>query len=113
MTVSRALLDLKPPLVFGSEKQIEAAEFISKVESCVEAVKKCEHKTFDCKECGGTGEVDCECDCGHEHSRSCDECDGSGRSSSACEKCLSGFEFSIQEEARKVRKYGWPKMEIR
>lgn len=108
MTVSAAFKTLKPPLVFGDDKQIAAAEFIATVEACVEATKRCDHQSFDCKECSGTGEVDCECDCGHEHSRNCGDCDGSGRLASACDKCLAGFAFEVMEEAKKVLRYGWP-----
>ena len=37
----------------------------------------------ECSQCNGTGEVDCECRCGHEHEAECKTCHGSGD----CEGC--------------------------
>lgn len=34
--------------------------------------------TDECEECNGSGEVDCECECGDEHQRKCDDCNGDG-----------------------------------
>ncbi|KAA6459601.1 hypothetical protein DYQ86_15900 [Acidobacteria bacterium AB60] len=37
-----------------------------------------------CAKCSGCGTVDCECDCGHEHERRCDECFGRGSRACRC-----------------------------
>jgi hypothetical protein len=41
-----------------------------------------------CDNCGGDGEVDCECDCGHEHQAQCRDCDGNG--DVPCPDCAGG-----------------------
>jgi hypothetical protein len=52
------------------------------VEWCGRAVRQeeLEATAVECKECDGTGEVECECRrCGDEHDAECDECDGTGK----------------------------------
>ncbi len=44
-----------------------------------EPCDKCKSSgTITCLACESSGEVDCECDCWHPHSRPCDKCDGRG-----------------------------------
>ena len=38
----------------------------------------CTSGRIRCRECGGTGEVEHECSCGHEHTADCDACRGNG-----------------------------------
>ena len=38
----------------------------------------CTNGRVPCTECDGSGEVECECPCGHEHERGCSDCDGAG-----------------------------------
>lgn len=37
-----------------------------------------EFNEVECSECNGSGEVDCECFCGHEHGAECEKCKGVG-----------------------------------
>ena len=91
MTLTEARNKLKPPLIFGKTDQIQAADFIGRVQECLDAMNHCPHKN-DCKGCGGTGEVTCEecegtgvcCEC----ERDCLECVGIG--SIECEECDGG-----------------------
>jgi len=88
MTLAEARQKLKPPLFFGNIDQIQAVDFIGRVQECVDAINDCPHGS-DCEGCEGTEEIACEtCDgdgvcnqCG----RDCLECDGTG--STDCEEC--------------------------
>lgn len=37
-----------------------------------------DYNEVECKECGGSGSVECECHCGDQHDRDCDKCKGTG-----------------------------------
>lgn len=53
----------------------------------------------ECKACDGAGRLDCECDCGHEHDKKCDDCDGAGITGK-CAACKgSGFWTAEQTAA--------------
>lgn len=38
-----------------------------------------------CDRCEGTGEVDCTCECGHDHEAPCEDCDGKGKMLCHCD----------------------------
>ena len=42
-----------------------------------------EFEKVDCRECDGSGQVECECVCGHEHEKECRSCEGEGKVSGA------------------------------
>jgi hypothetical protein len=46
---------------------------------CGEAEWPGEASEEECDKCDGTGEIECECICGHEHDSDCDDCDGTGK----------------------------------
>ena len=72
-----ARIFLLPPLIFGSQTQIDAADFVALAERVIGLLGASAPE--DCDECDGEGEVDCECDCGDVHNKKCQDCDGEGR----------------------------------
>lgn len=59
----------------------------------------CLHGRVTCDECDGSGEMRCECSCGHEHEVTCRECNGIG--DQECPRC-SGWRKLKQKDCRVV-----------
>lgn len=53
-----------------------------------------------CEECDGTGETECVCSCGHEHSTECELCDGTG---------IKELAWSLYQQQLKKDKEKWSK----
>ena len=92
MTVDSALRKLTPPLIFGNEAQIKAANFLSQVEEAIEAIRACQHEPRECVECNGNGTVLCPC-CGEGQ---CEGCGGIGfNPESTCDRCCGTFSSAV------------------
>lgn len=63
------------------------------------ACTACKDGRVKCDECDGTGDIDCECDCGHEHEADCRACDGDGEVD--CKACCSWRE-TVRPDCRVV-----------
>lgn len=103
MTEAEALKILTPPLKFGDPKQIEAHQFLERLNKYQEKFNKCEEKFNKCEDMHSSVDsaMDCECmsgvpdeiaqalrlrrkedchcpTCGGEGVVECPDCDGSG-----------------------------------
>jgi hypothetical protein len=107
-----AFAELIGPLRFGDNRQIEAVNFIARVQLALDKIALCPHRDDmkDCEECDGEGEVDCGClDCGHVHEKKCPTCGGTG-DGKLCQVCLQGLPSAVELEVRSVIKHGWPSL---
>lgn len=105
--LSKAFRLLSGKLLFGDPEQIRAVNQIATVQTCVDAITGCQHANGLCKECDGSGYLDCECsECGNQHERECAVCRGRGRL--RCGICLGGLPEWALAEAFHVLNDGWP-----
>lgn len=88
-SASSAIKILSGLLKFGNTEQIEAANFLGRIEECRDAIGSCValgHRPNDieCSDCNGSGEC-------HHCGQECPECDGSGKEDVATCECLKAF----------------------
>lgn len=80
-----------------SNKQFQPISF----EEWINRVNPGKVDEVDCPDCDGAGEQECQCACGHEHTKPCDNCNETGKVSSL--KRL--YQTQLQADRKKWEQY--------